>query len=83
MLECIGSGQPGAGFEYLIAEAIALTKQQQVLPVKFVRSDGGPLSPGMSGRNDNAERLFIDRLGNQTRLGKWQRDDDDVQFHQP
>ena len=76
----IGSGQAWAGLKHLVPKAVALAEKQQILPVQFVRRDPLPLPPEMSGRNDNAERLRIDRLRHQPGFGKRQGDDDNVQF---
>jgi hypothetical protein len=61
--------QARAGFEHLIAETIALAEQQQVLAVQFVAIDLATQRPRMAGRHD-AERLVIDRLGDQTGFEK-------------
>src|SRR6266581_3724424 len=75
-----GIAGPGAKVEHLVAKAVARTEHQERFGEQPWRLDGLLPPPRVSGRNEGAKRLVIDRLGDDARLGDRQGDDDDVQL---
>ncbi len=73
-------GQRRAGFENLVAEAVAFAEQQQALVVEQGAVDGVLAGPGVRGRHQHVERLVVQRQGQHIGLVERQGDDHGVQF---
>ena len=76
----VALGQGRAGFQHLIAEAVAFTEQQQALVVEQAGVDGVLLGPRVGGRHQHVERLVVERQGQHVRFVEGQGDDDRVQL---
>ena len=83
------SGMPGAfaalvqgraGFQYLVAETVALTEQQQALVVEHGGVDGLFCRPWVVGGHQGAERLIVQRQGQHIGFVERQGDDHCIQL---
>ncbi|MNO89621.1 hypothetical protein D3C76_811100 [compost metagenome] len=72
--------QRWAGFQYLVAEAVAFTEQQQALVVEHGGVDGLFRRPRVVGRHQGAERFIVQRQGQHVGFVERQGDDHRVQF---
>ena len=57
VLQGAGAGEVGAGFQHLIAEAVALAEQQEILAVEFVGLDVAAPDPGVASQDGDAGNL--------------------------
>jgi len=76
----VAFGQRRAGFQHLVAEAVALAKQQQALVIEQAGVDGVFLRPRVGGGHQHVERLVVERQREHVGLVERQGDDDRVQL---
>ena len=69
-----------ARLQHLVAEAVSGREQQQVFAAEVGRGDPAFLRPRMVGRHEHAERLVVDRLRDEVRARRRQRQRDDVEL---
>lgn len=80
MLVLVALAYGRAGFQHLVAEAVAFAEQEQALVVEQLGIDAGLGGPGMVGRHQHIEGLVEQRLGQDVGFLERQGDDDRVEF---
>ncbi|MNB92028.1 hypothetical protein D3C75_391200 [compost metagenome] len=76
----VAFGQGRAGFQYLVAEAVAFAEQQQALVIEQAGVDGFLLCPRVLRRHQHVERLVVELQGQHVGFIERQGDDDRVEL---